>query len=717
MGRTFSIEHRGWTYRVERGRLRLLHDGAEQVTLPLAPRCGTRRHLLGAWRQHDAQHFEATVDGLGTAHLAVREGHVAFWMTTAADEFRRLTYFPGTTFRGTQWQSYVSDGWDRLWDRDCDQEVGVSSAYRDMINVFGAEVGGMKDPRDRPPTYVWNMPPRAFSLKTAAGYVGVSIPGPVPVGVTRLSMRNRRFSLTFEPVRPACVAGLTPVVYLVTGLKGAYDVLDVHRRISRRLGWMVRKSGDHPGWWTRPCYKASVEYIRRWQQSDRGIPWTEHDDAIKRRHMQVITAANLRGWAYQVKDCLQIDEMNVMFEQGIFRIYGDYTPVPTLGGTAGFRALVDEFRSRGIHVCHYIHPFMVNAKNDYFQTHPEALCQPLDRKTELFYNTEHLYDADPKLALLDWTHPCGRVYLLRQVEYILSSRDGCLDCDWLRSNHWRAPDPRHYRFHDPDWGIGDLMSFKAQKLLYEHAKRVKPHCCVSKACFAEPYIQPYADVNLLCEDHTPWTDSWYERGDMATRLLRDMIYVTDPWQNSVTKSVEYYMAMAAWCTNEVTEVDHIVHPYGVFFPMKPRDRNRRRAGVHTQANAPLHATDRIHVQRPARKGDAPVIWRKRTRGPLRGWYAALALGRRAFVSYSATEARIAASETRFVQVPLPPQATVETVEMVPHQGPAVKHASRCVRTGAAAAIELKVDDCGGKPMYYRIAYRLRDRGKGQGTGP
>ena len=695
------IEHDGHRFELRAGRLRIRRGSALLVTLPLAPRADGRSCPLGPWRKDAARHFSAAARGLGRVHVAVRHDRVATWIETRTRQFRTLASFPGTTWKGERWQSYVSDHWDRLWERDRDQEVGISSAYLDMISVFGAEIGGMKDPRDTPPTYIWNMPVRAFSLETEAGFVGFSVPGVQAIGITRLSVKNRRLTLAFDALRPACTGGITPTVYIVPGRAGSHDVLDEQRVLTDKLGLMKRKSASHPAWWTKPTYKASLEYIRRWQEMDRGRPWTDHDEELKKRHMSVITAANLRRWVTRVKKSLRVDEMNVMFEQGVFRIYGDYTPVPTLGGTEGFRALVDEFRTRNVHVCFYIHPFMVNAKIDYFRKHPEALCRPIDRRTELFYNTEHLYDPEPRFALLDWTHPRGRRYLLRQVEYILGHKPGCLDCDWIRSNHWRAPDPRYYRFHDPDWGIGDMMSFKAQKLLYEHAKKVKPHCCVSKVGFAEPCMQPYADVNMMCEDHTPWTDTWYERGEIATRLLRDTIYLTDPWQNSVTKAAEYYTIMAAWCTNEVPDVDHMVHPYGVFFPMQERDHNRRRAGVHAQANAPLNATDEICVRRPAHKHETPQVWRKRTRGALKGWYAALALGRRTFVTYSEKEARVATTETRTVRVPLPPNTTVGSVHMVPHRGR---------RRAWPAKVEdghvvMKVNDCGGAALYYRIGYR------------
>ena len=708
------LEHGGWSFLIDKNSLQLFVGDQWQATLPLTPRVNGKQCPLGSWRKMDREHFCAAVRGLGQAHVAVREGRVAYWLEIRTRQLKTLAYFPGMIYDGERWQSYMSDGWDRLWERDRDQDVGVSSAYLDMTNVFGAEIGGMKDPRDTPPTYIWNIPPRAFSLQTSAGFIGFTVPGPQPIGLTRLSMKNRKFTLSFEPVRPACSGGVTPIVYIVPGLDGAYDVLDEHRVISTKLGLMVKKPAKHPAWWTKPTYKASLQYIRIWQDMERDDPPPGDDhrtgvsasQAQRDRRMAVINPENLRNWTYQVKQSLDIDEMNVMFEQGMFCIYGDYTPIPTLGGTKGFRALVDEFRTKKIHVCFYIHPFMVNTKIKYFQKYPEALCKPIDRKTELYYNSEHLYDANPTFGLIDWTHPKGRAYLLRQVEYILSSKRGCLDCDWIRSNHWRGPDPRYYKFHDPDWGIGDMMSFKAQKLLYEHAKKVKPHCCVSKVAFAEPYIQPYADVNMLCEDHTPWTDSWYARGEIATRTLREMIYLTDPWQNSVTKAQEYYTAMAAWCTNEVPDVAHIVHPYGIYFPMKRRDYNRRRAGVHTQANAPLNTTDEIRVRKPSSRDETPEIWRKRTSGRLNGWFAALVLGRRTFVTYSETEARIATTETRFVRVPLPPKAKVSVVEMVPHQGKKVKWPAETIMMENGDCVKMKVEDCGGRALYYRIKYHL-----------
>ena len=73
----FRIEQEGWTFLLESGKLLILHRDEVQVELPLSPRSGSKRFQLGPWRKIDGQGFKATVRGLGTAHVAVREGHAA----------------------------------------------------------------------------------------------------------------------------------------------------------------------------------------------------------------------------------------------------------------------------------------------------------------------------------------------------------------------------------------------------------------------------------------------------------------------------------------------------------------------------------------------------------------------------------------------------------------------------------------------------------------
>ena len=79
----------------------------------------------------------------------------------------------------------------------------------------------MCDPGDKPPGWVWNLPVRACSFSTEQGdWLGLCVPGPLPVGVTRLRMQQQHFSMTFQVLRPACEEGFMPEVYLVPGLAG-----------------------------------------------------------------------------------------------------------------------------------------------------------------------------------------------------------------------------------------------------------------------------------------------------------------------------------------------------------------------------------------------------------------------------------------------------------------------------------------------------------------
>ena len=76
------------------------------------------------------------------------------------------------------------------------------------------------------------------------------------------------------------------------------------------------------------------------------------------------------------------------------------------------------------------------------------------------------------------------------------------------------------------------------------------------------------------------------------------------------------------------------------------------------------------------------------------------------VTYSEREARIASSETRYVSVPVPPGARVQAVEIVPHEGKAGKWSAILKGTGDSRRLEMKVEDCGDRALYYRVRYRL-----------
>lgn len=98
---TIQINHEGWAFTLEKNQLMLSCGFEPQATLPLSPMINRRKTRLGPWRQVADEYFSASVQRIGTAHLAVRQGHVAFWLESKIKQFETVSYFPGTTFCGT----------------------------------------------------------------------------------------------------------------------------------------------------------------------------------------------------------------------------------------------------------------------------------------------------------------------------------------------------------------------------------------------------------------------------------------------------------------------------------------------------------------------------------------------------------------------------------------------------------------------------------------
>jgi hypothetical protein len=692
----FSIEWNGSTYTVEGDKMIILRNGEWQTQLDLAPVVEGRKNSIMQWQEGNSGIFKGRLSEGGAVFLQIREGHVAYWMKTQIPQIESLVYFPETSFCGDYWHGYCSDAYDRPMEKVVDVEIPLSSSYDDLLHPDIADGNGLTDPGDKPPLFVWNMPIKAFSFKSSSGWLGFTIPGPWPVGITRLKIESKKFSLGFEVIRPACCEGKLPVVYFVSTITDPYDLLNEERAISDRLGLTVKKSPEHPSFWSAPSFKAYLEQERLHREKiDAG--------KIDANRLEDISLEKFVNWVHTVKKDQQLNEMCAVLEQGAYNCYGDYRPTEQLGGIEGFRRMVDQLHEENVHMCFYIHPYMFNTKITFYKEHPEAFCKPKDKD----HKTEYALafgEEKPEYALIDWTHPLGREYMLDQIEILLSDKPGCLDCDWLRSNHWRSPDPRVYQFYDPNWGIGEVMSMKVQKLMYEKAKQVKPHACVSKVAFAAPWMQPYADVNLLCEEWNGWTDTWYTRGRIATRLNRDVIFLTDPFFVTITKSYEYFMGMATWNILEDPIVKHAIHPYGYFRELADKDFKRRKSGVKVQANSPINITDEIRVE-PVE--NSVIMWRKRTQGPLAGWYASLAFGKKCFATYSETEVRIAASETRIIDLPLPPGTVVSAVEMVSHDNKVSKWQAGSIKMARDDGLRLQITDCGFEAMYFRVRYSLQ----------
>jgi len=688
------LQHQGYDYVINNGQLQIQRAGAILAQFSLAPLIEGKATELGTWQEIDEAHLCAELNRGGTVHLAIRDGYVCYWMETDQERLESLTYFPTSAATGNDWHTYVSDEHDRRWDIALDAEVLISSAYPGM-NVDDADGHGMTDPGDMPPTWIWNIPVRALSFLTDDGdWLGLSVPGALPVGVTRLKMAQQQFSMTFQVVQASCEEWQLPQVYFAPGLCGPYDVLDSHRAISQTRGWMVEKDPDHPEWWTYPYFKCWDEMLRQ-----QGGPFTYDEEG---NPSTILTTENWLAWIEEVAASTGLEgHINAVIDQYWSYRYGSKVVIDELGGVEGLRQTIDSLRERGTRVGLYLHQYMVDKSVPFYQEHPECFCEPIDPDFQLRHGVQ--VGANPSLAYIDWTHPGGRQYMLDMIEFMLSDAEGCLNADWLLLHNTLAPDPRLYHFHDPSWGIGDLMQYKALRECYQQAKRIKPDALVRRQSPAEPCFQPYYDQVNLCEHWKPQMTDCYKRGRIATRLLRDVFFTTDAWFVTRTKGYEYYMNMAVWNAPEIESVNHAIHPYMHHVPLTEKDYHRRYAGLQVYMNAPVNISDRCQVEWEC---DELRASRRYTRGPLSGFYAALALSPRCLVTYSPNQALIAATEARRARVPLPPQARVISVQQVLHSGDERPHDYQIVPTDEGQELNTQVPDSASDIAYLRVRYEL-----------
>lgn len=696
MGSYIVFERRGAIGRVDGDRLRISQDGDTVLDACIAPSFDGRRAGIGTWSRAEPGLLRADLGSPGRLFVGERQGRLALWIETPVKHFADVAYLSDGIVSGGAWRSFVSDEHDRRWDARVSARVPISSAYDLLTSPDGDTGGGMTDPDDHPPHWIWNLHVRAFALRGTRRWLGVSIPGPWGIGVTRMTMERLRFSLSFEELHAGCTGGKLPVVYFLPALCSDLDALDEHRILSEELGLMNLAPKTVPEWWLNPWYGY-------WDEFERQV----NAKTISRASANVMQL--IQEWlAVNQRTCGRTT-FNLNMEQGCYRLYGDYRPAPIIGSAESVRARIDAWRREGIHVGHYLHPFLVNTKLPICREHPEAFCRPKRPDHVTRYALETWDEDDPAFALVDWTHPAGRRFMLDWVRFLLSDEPGCMNFDILRSNHWRSPDPRLYEFHDPDWGTGDLMTWRVQKLLYDTAKEVKPGAMVTKVAALDCYLQPAYDLMEICEEWTPTMEPWYRRLRLATRVLRNTLVYLDPWFVTRTKWNEYYTSLMGLVIPENQAVEHTVHPY---YPswrkLEERHFHRRKSGIRAYAHSPPHPSDVLHLS----CGEDPFeAWRVKTEGPLAGFYGAKALSQRCVVTYAETEAMVVSSEERLDWVELPPGAALEGVVRELHDGSRAPYAHDLDGTGRR--VRLFIEDCGGTVACYRIAYRLAGSAGGE----
>ena len=695
----------GVTYAVEGDRLAISRGGQELASFCIAPVIDGESTHAGEWAQPGPEHYTASLGSGDRIHLAVREGAPCYWFETDRRFIRSLVYFSDGVFHGGQWHSFIPDEWDRTWEVERDIEVFDASHFLgsnpdDPYPDDRRDGAGMTDPGDLVPTWIFNIPAHHCAFRGSdEEWLGFCIPQPHAIGTARYGMDRLRFSLTFEAVQASCAETNCPMVYFQSGMAEPYELCDRHYGLCEALG-LTRKdaSRDHPDWWAHPYYKSYDDQLRT-EKEEGG--YSGQLKEVEGELRSVLTTERILRWHATVEEKTGLrGRVNLMFDQIYFNHYGDYRKVNVdLGGVEGFRGIIDELQSRGVHVGLYFHPYTCSKDAQFFRDNPDACLATNSLGLDYRHGVQV---GSSGSAYFDWTHPATREYLLDTVEFLLSDAPGCLNADWLCINNTYGPDPRYYEFHDPDWGSGDYLQYKVQKLIYGRAKSAKPHCLVRRQSALAPYMEPFYEESQCCEEWNGSTRNWWRRARIATRLIKHNVIGADAWFVTLTKAYEYFHGLATVWVPATYASTHTIHPYMYFRALKEKDFRRRKAGMQAYLNAPQWMSDEKRVELTD-EDTFVTAWRKRTEGPLAGFYAALALSPRCQVTYSETQALVSASESRTAEIPLPPRATLESVERIGHDGSVQPHDYETIDE---QTIRTHVEDAASDTLHVRIRYTL-----------
>ena len=644
----------------------------------------------------------------GRVILEVRPDGISYAIETSVDFFESITYFPNASITSDFWQTFQFLEHDRLWSADQNTTVDIGSSIEQAVT--GPDHGGLLDPADIADNWLPSVPPRVASFRIDRDeWLGLSVPGPLPVAATRFIWRDGRFSLEFEHLRPGCEGGEMPRVHLVFGLSEAEDVLTAHAELTRAMG-LYREHDDDPGWWGQPSWGLLDEMLTV-DDPDKS------DMSVQPPEVRPLTPELIKKWARRVEEITGVGEFLIVFDQVYFARYGEYEPIPPLGGTAGFRQLIQDLRDNGKRVGLYFNPSTVDIETPALRENPEWFADRLGEGDS--HRGIPPTRPDMECKSIDWTHPGARKYMEGRVHYLLSDDPDCLGADWLCVHNTRTTDPRGYKLHDPDWGVGDLATHKLRAVIYQAAKRAKPDAMV-RFITVDSSAQPYVDRAYINEDWTPTCDNWWRMARIVTRTLPGTLLDVCPWFVSMTKAKDFWMVAPAFgvaCNYALSCFVGMGRAAHRFRPTREKDRRRWAASWQAYVNAPMTADQRRRLNyRPGldiREGEVDA-WRKYVSGPLAGFYAARTFGRRCYATFSTSEARLVSTEDRWVNLPLPAGAGGLEVQEVRHDGTERDWPyEKCEipeQPGEAASkgVRLLAKDCGGEGLYYRVRYTLLD---------
>ena len=696
------MERLHWTWRNFRfeivdHHLDLYQAEAQLARLNLAPQTQAPVRI-GAFRR-DGDRYWAPLEGgvVGKAVVAMANGYLTYTVETEQPVFEELVYFPDSILSGRKWHSFMWSFQDREWDLAEDQSVRIGET-----RVHAEGECGTADPAHFPPLWQGRGTPRVCAAHhDSIGWWGICVPGPLPVCSTYFETERRRFRIRFDYLRPGCDEGFMPTVYLALPLPDPQEPFSVMANMwELSAPWRLEPGRDYEPTsfvGTAICHPWNAIQYRAGNDIAAPIPPATPDSPCNAAFMKELIAA--------MEDLQPGIRWNLFLPQGWYKNIGDHEVGENFGGEAGFRELGEHLRQRGHLLTFHLRLHRFNQRSKIGRQHPEWTAKLRPHITiKPYWSANEEFEGATEV--MDVTRPDVRAFMRQQVTRFLSDREGMLNLDGVYCTGDDWPSHRDHELANNDYGVGDLLAYKINRDLFLHAKSVKPYAILGMGqCFLTPGLYGLVEFESTVEEHVPIATNTIRQLRMLTRLFPHQQLNIADYHTTRTKAYDLWPLAAAigrpqidnpWAFTTSSLLGWIKHS---------DDYQRRlRAVLAAYANAPVTADTLNLPLQVEGEGLRMDVYggRRRTTGPLAGFYSALSFGTRTIVTYSDTKAVLMSHINRLVTVPLPPAATLTEVVAVAHTGTERPYEYRQCDAG----LEVYVPDAAGATKLIEIRYEL-----------
>ena len=694
--------HLGFRFSIVGRHIELFRGHARLARFDLAPRADSPVRI-GEFRREGTHAWATLAGGVeGKAVVDFSGDYVTYAVETSQKHFDELTYFPDSSLDGDLWHTFVWTQRDREWPIDEDVCVRVGDTRPDTVSTRD---GLIVDPGDTPCYWPGRGCPRVCGAHhREVGWWGMCIPGPLPVCDTYFEMQRKRFNIRFDYLRPGCQDGFMPTVHFVLPLADPHDPYTVMGPVGELNDpWRLLAGRDYP----ESKFKG-MAVCHPWEAMQHAAGNAFAAPIPPAREGSPMNGDFLLGL---LRDLVAIEpslKWHFPLPQGWYKNIGDFAIGENFGGEEGFRKLADDFRQGGhlINVHERFHHF--NDNSCVGREHPDWTARLRSGRPKPYWSPN---EEDEGVAqIMDVTREDVREHLKWQVKRFLSDEPGMLNMDGFQAtgDHW--PSALDYELADNDYAVGDLLAYKINKELILHGKSIKPY-----AHFTGTNNPLYGMTESwgTMEDHLPLPIHTIQQLRLISNLYPTLQLHLVCCCTTRTKALTFWPLSVAVGCPQVDSPRIFSNPHLSAHWIELDDLYKRRlaASLVAYANSPRTA-DTVNV--PARvEGEGLRLdvfaGRKRTQGPLAGFYGALSLGSRTIATYSEEKAVLMSTLGKTVHLPLPPGAVVEKVLAVSHDGAEKDHD----HTGLPDAVELHVPDAAGDTKLIEVKYRLTESGKEQ----